>query len=83
MIKADLIEKVAKDAGVNKVQADAAINSLLDGVLVTLKKGGAVTLVGFGTFSVGNRKAENRAAILKPGQPSRSRPRRCQSSLPG
>ena len=57
MNKADLIEKVAKDAGVSKVQADAAISSLLDGVLATLKKGGAVTLVGFGTFSVGNRKA--------------------------
>ncbi len=57
MNKADLIEKVAKDVGVNKVQADAAINGLLDGVLTTLKKGGAVTLVGFGTFSVASRKA--------------------------
>jgi DNA-binding protein HU-beta len=57
MNKADLIEKVAKDAGVSKVQADAAISSLLDGILATLKKGGAVTLVGFGTFSVGSRKA--------------------------
>jgi DNA-binding protein HU-beta len=57
MNKADLIEKVAKDAGVSKVQADAAISSLLDGVLAALKKGGAVTLAGFGTFSVANRKA--------------------------
>ena len=57
MNKADLIEKIAKDAGVSKVQADMAINSVLDGVLTTLKKGGNVTLVGFGTFSVGSRKA--------------------------
>jgi DNA-binding protein HU-beta len=57
MNKADLIEKVAKDVGVSKVQADAAISSILDGILATLKKGGAVTLVGFGTFSVGSRKA--------------------------
>jgi DNA-binding protein HU-beta len=57
MNKADLIEKVAKDAGVSKVQADAAINSVLGGVQTTLKKGGTVTLVGFGTFSVGSRKA--------------------------
>ncbi len=57
MNKADLIEKVAKDAGVSKAQADGVINSLLDGVTSTLKKGGSVTLVGFGSFSVGSRKA--------------------------
>ena len=57
MNRADLIEKITKDAGVSKVQADMAINSVLGGVLGTLKKGGSVTLVGFGTFSVGNRKA--------------------------
>ena len=57
MNKADLIEKVSKDAGVSKAQADAVISSLLDGVTSTLKKGGSVTLVGFGTFSVGTRKA--------------------------
>lgn len=53
MNKADLIEKIAKDAGINKTQADAAINS----VLGELKKGGRVSLVGFGSFSVGSRKA--------------------------
>ncbi len=57
MNKADLIEKVAKDAGVSKAQADTAINSVLDGVTSALKKGGTVTLVGFGSFSVGSRKA--------------------------
>ena len=57
MNKADLIEKVAKDAGVSKALADTVINSLLDGVTSTLKKGGSVTLVGFGSFSVGSRKA--------------------------
>jgi len=55
--KADLIEKIAKDAGVNKTQADAAINSVLEGITGELKKGGRVTFVGFGTFSVGARKA--------------------------
>ena len=57
MNKADLIERIAKDAGINKTQADAAINSVLSGVEGELKKGGRVTLVGFGTFSVGSRKA--------------------------
>jgi len=55
--KADLIEKIAKDAGINKSEADKAINSAIDGIQGSLKKGDRVTLVGFGTFSVGQRKA--------------------------
>jgi DNA-binding protein HU-beta len=55
--KADLIDKIAKDASINKTQADSAINSVLAGIEGELKKGGRVTLVGFGTFSVGSRKA--------------------------
>ncbi len=57
MNKADLIEKIAKDAGVTKTQADTAINSLISGIERELKKGGRVTLVGFGTFAVGSRSA--------------------------
>ena len=57
MNKADLIEKVAQDATINKSQAEAAINSLISGIEGDLKKGGRVTLVGFGTFSVASRKA--------------------------
>jgi len=55
--KGDLVEKVAKEGGITKAQADCALNSLLDSVTAELKKGGRVTLVGFGTFSVGARKA--------------------------
>ncbi len=57
MNKGDLVEKVAKDVGITKTQADAGVNSLLDTVTAELKKGGRVTLVGFGTFSVAGRKA--------------------------
>ena len=57
MNKADLIEKVAQDASINKSQAEAAINSLISGIEGDLKKGGRVTLVGCGTFSVASRKA--------------------------
>ncbi len=57
MNKADLIEKIAKDAKITKTQADAAINSALAGIQSALRKGERVTMVGFGTFSVGNRKA--------------------------
>ena len=48
---------IAKDAKVSKVQASNALNSTIDGILTSLKKGGKVTLVGFGTFSVSSRKA--------------------------
>lgn len=57
MNKGDLVEKVAKDVTITKTQADAAVNSLIDSVTAELKKGGRVTLVGFGTFSVATRKA--------------------------
>lgn len=57
MNKADLIEKIAKDAKINKTQADTAINSALAGIQSALRKGERVTLVGFGTFSTGTRKA--------------------------
>ncbi len=58
MTKAELIEKMAKDAGISKTAAGAALNSFMDGVTKALKKkDGKVTLVGFGTFSKSRRKA--------------------------
>ena len=58
MTKAELVEKMAKDAGISKVAAGAALNSFMEGVTKSLKKkGGKVTLVGFGTFSKTRRKA--------------------------
>ena len=58
MTKAELIEKAAMDAKISKVAAAAALNSFMDGVAKALKKkGGKVTMVGFGTFSKVRRKA--------------------------
>ena len=57
MTKADLIEKIAKEAKVTKAAADKAIDSFVDGVTKALKKGDKVALIGFGTFSVSHRKA--------------------------
>lgn len=59
MNKADLIDKLSKDAGITKVQANAALDSFTETVIVSLKKGDRVTLVGFGTFSVTERAARN------------------------
>ena len=57
MTKAELVEKMAKDAGVTKAAAGAALESFMDGVTKALKKrGGKVTLVGFGTFKKVYRK---------------------------
>ncbi len=59
MNKAELIDKIAKDAGVTKVQANDALDAFTSAVVSTLKKGDRVTLVGFGTFSVSERSARN------------------------
>ncbi len=57
MNKAELIAQLAEDAGITKVQANASLDSFVDTVTKTLKKGDKVTLVGFGTFSVSKRAA--------------------------
>jgi len=58
MTKAELIEKMAKDAGITKVAAGTALASFTTSVTKALKKkDGKVTLVGFGTFSKVRRKA--------------------------
>jgi DNA-binding protein HU-beta len=59
MNKAELIEKLAKDAAITKTQANATLDSFVEAVTKTLKKGDKVTLVGFGTFSVTKRAARN------------------------
>ena len=57
MNKGELIEKIAKDAKVTKGQAGDALDAFMNAVTVTLSKGGKVTLVGFGTFSVSKSSA--------------------------
>ena len=59
MNKAELIAKLADDAEITKTQANAALDSFIEAVTKTLKGGGKVTLVGFGTFSVSKRAARN------------------------
>ncbi len=57
MNKAQLVDAIAADAGITKAQAKKALDSFLNNVEKTLKKGGKVTLIGFGTFSTQTRKA--------------------------
>ena len=57
MNKAELIEHMAKNADLNKAQAGRALDTLVDAVRRTLKKGDSVSLIGFGTFAVTKRAA--------------------------
>lgn len=59
MNKAELIDAIAGDTGLTKVQTGAALDSFMNAVVISLKKGESVTLVGFGTFSVSARAARN------------------------
>ena len=59
MNKADLISRIAKDAGITKADANRAVDALIHNVTRSLRKGERVTLVGFGTFLVGRRRARN------------------------
>ncbi|MEO7242919.1 MAG: HU family DNA-binding protein [Variovorax sp.] len=57
MNKTELIEHIATDADISKAAATRALESTIGAVRATLKEGGAVSLVGFGTFVVGKRAA--------------------------
>ena len=57
MNKSELIDLIAADADLPKAAAARALDSAISGITKALGKGDAVTLVGFGTFSVGARSA--------------------------
>ena len=57
MNKTELVEHIAKHSDISKAAATRALESIIDAVKKTLKKGGTVSLVGFGSFSVGKRAA--------------------------
>ena len=57
MNKQDIIAKVAKDTGLKRASAAAVVDSIIDGITNSLKKGDHVSFVGFGTFKISNRKA--------------------------
>jgi nucleoid DNA-binding protein len=56
MNKADLVNEVANVVS-TKTEAEAAVDCVLESIINTLKNGDVVTLAGFGSFKVVNRKA--------------------------
>jgi DNA-binding protein HU-beta len=59
MTKAELIANLAKETKISKASAEKAINAFTDCVTKALKKGGKLTLPGFGTFSLAKRRTRN------------------------
>ncbi len=57
MNKSELIDAVAKSADLKKKDAEAAVKAVFEAIEGELAKGGKVQLMGFGTFSVKERKA--------------------------
>ncbi len=59
MNKSELVEAMAADAGISKAAAGKALDSLMTNVKSTLKGGGKLALVGFGSFTVKERAARD------------------------
>jgi DNA-binding protein HU-beta len=57
MNKNDLVAAVADGTGLTKADAAKAVDSVIDTIVGSLKGGTEVRLVGFGTFSVADRRA--------------------------
>ncbi|MEZ9997270.1 HU family DNA-binding protein [Vibrio sp. 10N.261.46.A3] len=57
MNKKDLVNHIAEQVDINKEQATAALNAIVEGITTILADGDDVTLVGFGTFKITHRAA--------------------------
>ncbi len=55
MTKAELAAKVANETGLTKAQAEKAVDGFVSAVSGALEAGDSVTLVSFGTFTIGSR----------------------------
>jgi DNA-binding protein HU-beta len=82
MNKADLVDKMAAASGITKGQASTALDTMVNTVTGSLKKGERVTLVGFGTFAISQRKARN-GRNPQTGKPIRIAARRAARFIPG
>lgn len=68
MNKSELIEAIAQEADISKAAAQKALDATTNAVTNALKQGDTVTLVGFGTFYIGER-AERQGRNPKTGEP--------------
>ncbi len=82
MNKADLVDKITKDSGMTKVEVTKVINSFIDAVKDALKNGDKVTLVGFGTFKIVERK-ERKGRNPKTGKTITIKAKKVPRFVPG
>jgi DNA-binding protein HU-beta len=78
--KTELVEHIAKNADISKAAATRALDSTITAIRTTLKKGGTVSLVGFGSFAV-TKRPPAKAATPAPALRLKSSPPRCRSSV--
>jgi DNA-binding protein HU-beta len=57
MNKTEIIDHISKSADISKAAAGRALEATVAAIKTAMKRGGMVTLVGFGTFYVGKRAA--------------------------
>jgi len=57
MTKADIVEQIATETGLTKVQTKAVFEGVLTSIMGILASGGRIELRGFGVFSVKSRKS--------------------------
>jgi len=57
MNKADLVNEIAKETGLTKTKSSEVVDTIVETIASSLKKGEKVTLVGFGTFTTSKRSA--------------------------
>ena len=80
MNKTELIDHIASKADISKAAAGRSLDALIGAVKTTLKKGGTVTLVGFGTFAVSARAART-GRNPRTGETIKIKRPRCRSSV--
>jgi DNA-binding protein HU-beta len=59
MNKSDLIEAIARDAGISKTAAKDVLDSFMKNIRESLKKGERVTLIGLGSWTLSKRAARS------------------------
>lgn len=82
MNKSELIERMASDADISKTAAGLALDAATEAIKATLKKGGSVTLVGFGAFTVSKRAART-GRNPKTGESIKIKARKAPKFTPG
>jgi DNA-binding protein HU-beta len=82
MNKSDLIDQIANDAELSKAGAARVLDSIISAIEKTLKKGGTVSLTGFGSWSVQKRKARD-GRNPKTGEAIKIKARKVPKFTPG